>query len=1183
MAFSPDGKLGWAVGRGLALRLQDNEWVSDVKAGPRFTYPGAVLVSPTGDVWVTDIQNLHLFRRGQWEQWFITEQELPDPRQWPRHSLHRAPNSDAVWVVSPDGSVLLFQNGHFEERKTHAAADIKLVSTWLDTTGANGWAISSEDSHPGLIHFDGTQWTHQGVAAEVVPIRLNRLAMTPSGQAGAAVGEGGAVVEFQNGLWKANRAASSLTTKTLHDVWISADGDRGWAIGDGGTVLSKLASKEWQIASEASALTDTDLKYIWLTPDGSLGWIVDKTGSPVLVLQSNHWKTVRDPLVLTTDGFVKVGCGRKLSWALTNSGNLYFDRDEKWTKDRASLGAPNQNPPDVWLDDHGSQGWAIGKGGRLLRLANRKWVPELAANSLTRKPLLALAFSRDGNSGWAVGEEGTALRYQNGIWQTAPGPAQLTNSNLHRIWLAPNGRTGWAQGSKVFRIENESWRSEVDLEYASTVSTSDEQPHALRPSAWAAGFLDQVYRYESAGWKRDSQASGLGVSGVGAWLSDDATTGWIVGRGGFLLLQNGLWLADPQPASLSQAVFRSVCLNDDQLTGWAVGDSGTILRYSANLIAGATLRSDSGDMLSSLTGSWRLTFENDIKSISNVVLVEEQRITPLAPDFRIRPTASPREVLLMIDAPNLAERLRGSRQSLQFDAELAHPSLPIRAVFRSDSFYVKGRPIWQLAAFGILTLLGVNLFLVVLAIRVRWVRWMILHPSGSLVVGLGLGKYLLIDWVIRFVKPIKLAMFSGYRSRLAKSAAIAGWRTERRYIPPQISLDGAALPVTTASSEQLLPDVSWRQIFSQLLTEPQRRLWLIAGPSGLGKTALLENWTSLALELKRTPILIRLRVKGSPQEEVAALLAQYGDIDVKPEVAIDLIKGGGFVILLDAFNEDRNPEATHGFVRQAVQRNLVVMTSQYDPPWKDEVDSERILLEPFGKPQLTELFGEDRVHEILDHPMLSGMVQLPYTAQLVAGFLKRHGHLPATELDLYRDLLAGLGHSPLLNLEEAAWQRFKDNEAELKPTGGIPSEFCESAVEAGVLSRRMRGEETSYRFAHERIHRFLVASWLDRQERKALIEWYKNLQPGLGRGYLGDVLDFWGQMWARRALQSQGAEAPKYVDFMKEVADFKLAIFAQRLYPYYDRLRNSELLPADPSFTAWAARELARAVPEDAA
>jgi hypothetical protein len=90
MGFSQDGKIGWAVGRGLALRLTGNQWIFDANSASRFTYPGAVLVSDNGDVWVTDVRQLHLLRGNHWESWRIPEPESTDPRQWPppRHSLH---------------------------------------------------------------------------------------------------------------------------------------------------------------------------------------------------------------------------------------------------------------------------------------------------------------------------------------------------------------------------------------------------------------------------------------------------------------------------------------------------------------------------------------------------------------------------------------------------------------------------------------------------------------------------------------------------------------------------------------------------------------------------------------------------------------------------------------------------------------------------------------------------------------------------------------------------------------------------------------------------------------------------------------------------------------------------------------------------------------------------------------
>jgi hypothetical protein len=349
----------------------------------------------------------------------------------------------------------------------------------------------------------------------------------------------------------------------------------------------------------------------------------------------------------------------------------------------------------------------------------------------------------------------------------------------------------------------------------------------------------------------------------------------------------------------------------------------------------------------------------------------------------------------------------------------------------------------------------------------------------------------------------------------------------------------------------------------------------VIGPSGLGKTALLENWTRLALDLGLTPFLIRLR-NMAPREEAGALMGQFGDVNVTPDVAQDLLTGGGFILLLDGYNEDRTPEITREFVRQAAKRNLVIVTSQFEPDWRKTLDVQRIHLEPFGRDQLRQILDEQWVDRVLASPYLAEISRLPFTAQLLARFISRNQQLPHNELEIYDDLRTGLDAGPVLNLESAAWELFKGNETEFPPAPKLPKEFCDAAVETGVLTRRARDGKDSYRFVHERIHRLFVAIYLERQEEQRLAEWHKVVISGLGRGYWTDVLDFWGQIKGRLASHGGVGEKQAYLDFLRKVAGFSQPIFAQRLYIQYDRLCRSCPGLVDQKFIAWAALFLAK-------
>ena len=137
-------------------------------------------------------------------------------------------------------------------------------------------------------------------------------------------------------------------------------------------------------------------------------------------------------------------------------------------------------------------------------------------------------------------------------------------------------------------------------------------------------------------------------------------------------------------------------------------------------------------------------------------------------------------------------------------------------------------------------------------------------------------------------------------------------------------------------------------------------------------------------------------------------------------------------------------------------------------------------------------------------------------------------------------------------------------------------DVCKPLVETRLLTIRQEGERTTYKFAHERAHRYLVARYLTRRDPKLMGDWHRELNPekGLGRAYWSDVIDFWGAM---KAEQPRGTKE-NYRDFLKDVARFDSAIFAERLYPQYERFRDRGEIAEDPLFERCAASHLAQAV-----
>ena len=426
-------------------------------------------------------------------------------------------------------------------------------------------------------------------------------------------------------------------------------------------------------------------------------------------------------------------------------------------------------------------------------------------------------------------------------------------------------------------------------------------------------------------------------------------------------------------------------------------------------------------------------------------------------------------------------------------------------------------------------------------------------------------------------------MFHDYRQQLTKLTH-ATW-SDKRYIAPLIGI--SEQPRDSVAEDE----PAWKTVLKTLLQKPKRTLWLIEGQSGLGKTALLEQWTVLALKLSQTPLLIRLGSDLKATKEAAALMG-LGDINVNQEVAMDLLTGGGFLIFLDAFNEDTTPDATREFVRRVIKRNLVVMTSQVDPRWDQWMNVQRIRLEPFGREQLAELMNAERldlnwIDAILESAHLKEVVRLPETAKLLTRFIVQNKRLPDYSLAIYDDLRNLLTERPeMLNLEKIAWDLFKANDFNFTSSNRLPSDFCEEAIDVGVLTRRTGDtvievgnapnfHSVEFRFAHERIHRFLVAYYLDRQDPKPLEDWHADIRADLGREYWADALEFWGEIQGHRSSK-QADSLNAYKEWLKEAAKFQRSIFASRLWPQYSRLYDSCEISGDGEFEKWAADFLAK-------
>lgn len=435
----------------------------------------------------------------------------------------------------------------------------------------------------------------------------------------------------------------------------------------------------------------------------------------------------------------------------------------------------------------------------------------------------------------------------------------------------------------------------------------------------------------------------------------------------------------------------------------------------------------------------------------------------------------------------------------------------------------------------ILFLIVLNTVLIVLAIWNDQARKMLLTPTGWLRLPAFPAYYLFSTLILHRSKTIRLALFNNYRKQYQQLHGIARWQMNGvQYVPPVIN--------------NLHSEDAWQQVFNGIMQSPQP-LHVLIGKPGLGKTLLLEQWTCLALDQRHTPILLRLGEEAAINEALACQMKHFGGLSFTPQQALDIVMAGGFVLLLDGFNESSEQEEVRQFIHQAAKNNKVIVASQYAPKLGNRWPETPVRLEPFGKEQLQYLFSQkyqlddSYVDRLLGHSLLADMVALPHTADLMARYIVTRQQLPAFRMDIYQALRQKLDADlELLNLEYKAWQLFCNNSQSLQPDEYLPARFCEAATAAGILTKGHHG----FRFSHERLHRYFVARYLQWQDERPLEAWHKELHPGLDRTYWADALGMWHELKIDGLLKGQLTMAT-YEDFVLSIAVFSAEIYATRI------------------------------------
>ncbi|MDJ0764441.1 MAG: hypothetical protein QNJ97_15805 [Myxococcota bacterium] len=1146
------------------------------------------------------------------------------------------------WAVGEYGTVLRYtsENGWKLDEKSNSATDADLRALWLNDEGTRGWAVGEYGTVLQYTLENG--WALDEIASNVSNSHLLALWLNDEGTRGWAVGEYGTVLQYtlENG-WALDEIASSLSRNNITTLWFNNEATQGWAAGIDGAILQYTLENGWKYDVVASRVTDSSLWALWFNNEATQGWAVGLDGTVVRYTLENDWKLDKENNRVSSSHLFALWLNEKSTqgWAVGVDGEIIrYTLENGWQRDATASGVSSSNITALWLNDEATQGWAVGIDGAILRYTFEDgWKLDEKASEVPNAYLLALWLNDEATQGWAVGIDGAVVRYtlENG-WELDENASIIKDEDLLGLWLNNEATQGWAVGERgaILRYTFENgWRFD---EKASSVSYADLTALWFNDGGtqgWAVGESGTILRYTAEnGWTVNRKANSFIDADLWAlWLNKETTQGWAVGDHGSVLRythENG-WELDEKASGVSYVDLRALCLNTEGTLGWAVGENGTVIRYMLENgweldekassvsdvdlwalwlnnkatqgwvvsrgvsikvvevpIKSAVLFAIKQGQLSQLNGTFGVKFQQRVNNIRGINIVDSAGNTYLNPTYY--------EVDQYNDSDSVFE--------FSFTDKIALLSLPegeyrLRVTAnmgRSDSgvnvdfdtpFEIRNQ-VTPKTQWGIILIGGfllLNLLSVLLATKFGWARSVILHRVGSQILGLVVGKYLIIDALIFLVRPIRNALLRDYRRNLADSPGLRKWRASA-YVPPTIRIIDSEKDRIEFESGSDIGELLWVRTLDTVLSHRNGGVWLVQGPSGLGKTALVENWARVALEKGWSPFLIRLGSELSPASEATSMLNQYGDVPLSSdkssdmERAGDLLSRGRFLILLDAVNEDSTPNVTREFVRKMARRNVIVVTSQFKPNW-DNIDLMPITLEPFGRDQLKKILPENWLEVVLKAEHLTDLSQLPQSSKLLAKYIERNGELPPSPLDIYEDLCTPIASNPkLLNLEEEAWKRFCDNQDQFNPSDALPDEeICLPAVDSGLLTPRQKGDNLSYKFSHERVHRYLVARYLSRQDQKSLMDWNIDVKPGLGRRYWADTLQFWGAIIAERVRLNR-SKPSSYIEFLREVAEFEYTMFADRLYPQYERLRDSKRIECDTMLERWAANLLAKIV-----
>lgn len=387
------------------------------QAGALLHFDGVswTVVSQSGPTW------LAVWGRRQSEVWVAGESASQrfDGTSWQNVAIGNAATLNALWggrdygpvAVGSVGTMRRFESGAWNTlypATSPIGQGEALRAVWgaspaeLFAVGTTGRAAGQQ---LGLIaRYDGAVWTR----ALETPGRLWDL--SGRGAVAYAVGDGGAVLRYQEGRWL---ALPTGVQTALRGVWVPPPGgpDDLWAVGDGGLILRGRGGAFTQVPST----TGRDLQAVWgAAPDDV--WAVGQWGA-ILHYDGRQWRADLGADDLSKATLLRAVWGS--SWSdvfVAGDGGLILHRSGgRWVSELSGAREDlrrlwGTGPTDVWA---GGGAEPPGRASALLHFDGQSW--SRVGTGTGRLALFGLFGSEREDQGgrvFAVGAAGGVLRFR---------------------------------------------------------------------------------------------------------------------------------------------------------------------------------------------------------------------------------------------------------------------------------------------------------------------------------------------------------------------------------------------------------------------------------------------------------------------------------------------------------------------------------------------------------------------------------------------------------------------------------------------------------------------------------------------------------------------------------------------------------------------------------------------------